>query len=66
MTRKRKVKLMDIGNVVRAIDVEKAFGQIARRTEEIRREYGSAQAYEEEFRAKHQANKSASQGKKRP
>jgi hypothetical protein len=48
-----------------AVEVEKAFRQVARRMEEIRREYGSAEAYQEEFRSKHSAKQSPQENQER-
>jgi len=65
MPRTKKMKKADAVKNIPVIDVEKAFRQVAGRMEQIRREYGSAEAYQEEFRSKHQSNESNRQIKKR-
>src|SRR5262249_1227659 len=60
----RKPNQVKPTNNVRITDVERAFRQVAGRMEEIRRTYGSAAAYEEEFRSKHH-KESPRQRKKR-
>jgi len=65
MSRPRKTEQVETTKKVPTIDIEKAFRQVAQRMEQIRREYGSAAAYQEEFRSKHQAKESAGKAGKR-
>jgi hypothetical protein len=52
MTRPRKAQV-DGSKNTSVIDIEKAFKQVAGRMQQIRREHGSAKAYQEEFRSRH-------------